>query len=324
MTDIFSLGCVFYFAIFDETILSDELGKDYQNIETRLKNEFEKTVEKAMSPDNSDQLMQIDLMVKMLKLDQYRPLVPEILQHPLFWEPSKSISFINAIRRKFDIMNPGFLNTMKNDYYEVLKEIQSKFNLSDPQFTSTHQIVLQQIQTKIRALDAKFEHNIKCDHELVMREIERKLENLESMFVEVNKLNYPKILQEVRDQIDSFGAIVINELTADQKEILKYMSMKFKSINVNVNESENPLKEVLDLIESFGTSVVGKLSTSQQDILKKIKKKLKSLDVKHEKISEQKVDDTIVLLDAHFLDDITNKYNEILKNIQQKYNDLDD
>ena len=314
---------MFYFVIFDEIILSNKIGKDYHNIEATLKNKIDKTVQKIMSHNNNDELMQIDLMAKMLKLvPSNRLSIQKIMQHPLFWDANTSILFIYAIRKKFDIIKCKFLNEMKINYQNVLREIQKKFKMSDPKFAREHKKALQQIKKKIYALDIEFERKIRNEHDHVMQEIQEKLEKFDLKFV--NIIDYPNLLQEVRNQIDIFGTIGKNQLTTDQEESFRNIKKNVYSVNFNLVETD--IKEVLELIKAFETSTVGKLTVDKKKILNKIKKGLRSLDVRPSfanGIEQPKIEDIIVLLDIKFLDDIMEKHKKIIKDINEKFLMLD-
>ena len=60
-------------------------------------------------PNLSEKLLQMDLMMRMLNLDQeFRPSTQEMLEHSSFWSADKRLQFILEIRKKFDVLDQKF------------------------------------------------------------------------------------------------------------------------------------------------------------------------------------------------------------------------
>ena len=125
-SDIFSLGCVFYFVIFDGNILWQELGMNYKDVEDKL----EEKLQLLNDQGNNQQFLQMDLLMRMLKSEpELRPSLKKVISHPLFWNDNKILEFILEIRKKFDVLDPKFdvldprfLRQIKNEHQKVLTE----------------------------------------------------------------------------------------------------------------------------------------------------------------------------------------------------------
>ena len=111
-SDVFSLGCVFYFVIFDGIILWQELRMRYKDVEEKL----EEKRQELNDQGKNEQFLQLDLLNGMLKFEpELRLSAQNILHHPLFWDNKKCLQFILDIRKKFDILDPKFTRKIKDD-----------------------------------------------------------------------------------------------------------------------------------------------------------------------------------------------------------------
>ena len=113
------MGCVFYFVIFDGSILWEESGINYSEVENKLKEKLHE----MNGLGNNEQFLQMDLLIRMLKLKQkLRPSTRHILHHPLFWVDKKKLNFVLEIRKRFEVLEPQFVRKIKNEHQKVLDE----------------------------------------------------------------------------------------------------------------------------------------------------------------------------------------------------------
>ena len=128
LSDVFSLGAVFYYVCVGN-MLSNELGLDYIGVDDLL---ITKVQSLANGPGNNNQIMQMDLLRRMLKLKpELRPSVKKVLHHPLFWDDKRCLDIILQIRKKFDILDPNFIRKIRNDHQKVLDDTPLVQNLKD-------------------------------------------------------------------------------------------------------------------------------------------------------------------------------------------------
>ena len=128
-SDVFSLGLVFHFVIFDGIILSQDLKMSYKDVEGKL----EEKRQELNDQENNEQLLQMDLLMRMLKLKpELRPSAERVMSHPLFWDDKRCLEFILAIRKKLDVLDPKFLRKIKDEHQKVLDEtpIVQKLNVA--------------------------------------------------------------------------------------------------------------------------------------------------------------------------------------------------
>ena len=130
-SDVFSLGCVFFFVISGGTILSQKLDQKYTDIDTKLKTMLKDLIQKDKE---SQQFLQMDLIPQTLNLKpELRPSAQQILHHPLCWDDKKCLEFIVAIRNKFDFLDATFIKKVKksDERQMVLRETPAVENLRD-------------------------------------------------------------------------------------------------------------------------------------------------------------------------------------------------
>ena len=92
-------------------------------MEEKLKITMQEMIKVDNNPNLSQELLQLDLIQKMLKLNkELRPSTQQILHHPLFWTDDKSLSLFLDIRKKFDVLSAAFakaIDDRKMDYQIV-------------------------------------------------------------------------------------------------------------------------------------------------------------------------------------------------------------
>ena len=80
----------------------------------------------------NEQLLQMDLLMRMLKLDpELRPSAKKVLSYPLFWDDKRCLEFILDIRKKFDVLDPKFTRKIKDEHQKVLDKIPTVLKLKD-------------------------------------------------------------------------------------------------------------------------------------------------------------------------------------------------
>ena len=127
-SDVFSLGLVFHFVIFDGIILWQELGMNYKDLEEKL----EEKRQELNDQGKNEQLLQMDLLMRMLKLEpELRPSAEKVLSHPLFWEDKRCLEFILDIRKKFDVLAPKFTRKIKDEQQKVPDATPTVLKLKD-------------------------------------------------------------------------------------------------------------------------------------------------------------------------------------------------
>jgi serine/threonine-protein kinase/endoribonuclease IRE1 len=98
--DVFSLGCIFYFALSNvDHAFEEEFAEDTSSmLPTVAQSSIYHIVEK-----NWQRILAKSLIENMIKTDPYeRPNVEEILQHPIFWNVYKAYTFFHKC---FETMN---------------------------------------------------------------------------------------------------------------------------------------------------------------------------------------------------------------------------
>ena len=118
-SDVFSLGCVFYFVIFDGSVLWQDLGMNYKDVEEKLEEKRQELNEQG----SNEQLLQMDLLMRTLKLElELRPSAKKVLHHPLFWADKRCLEFILEIRKKIEVLEPMFVRRIKYEHQKVIYE----------------------------------------------------------------------------------------------------------------------------------------------------------------------------------------------------------
>ena len=88
-----------------------------------VEKKFEEKRQELNDQGNNKQLLQMDLLMKMLKLEpKLRPSAKRVLSHPLFWTDKRCLEFILDIRKKFDVLDPKFTCKIKDKHQKVLDE----------------------------------------------------------------------------------------------------------------------------------------------------------------------------------------------------------
>ena len=101
---------------------------NYKDVEVKL----EKKRQELNDQGNSKQLLQMDLLMRMLKLEpELRPSAKKVLSHPLFWDDKRCLEFILDIRKKFDVLDPKFTRKIKDEHQRVLDETPTVLKLKD-------------------------------------------------------------------------------------------------------------------------------------------------------------------------------------------------
>ena len=89
--------------------MSNELSHKYLGVEKKLKDKLQELIDMGNDPNLSEKLLQMDLMIRMLNLDQeLRPSTQEMLEHLSLWSADKRLQFILEIRKKFDVLDQKF------------------------------------------------------------------------------------------------------------------------------------------------------------------------------------------------------------------------
>ena len=92
---------------------------NYKDLEEKL----EEKRQELNDQGKNEQLLQMDLLMRMLKLEpELRPSAEKVLSHPLFWADKRSLEFILDIRKKFDVLDPKFARKIKDEHQKVLDE----------------------------------------------------------------------------------------------------------------------------------------------------------------------------------------------------------
>ena len=94
---------------------------NYKDVEEKLKEKCQELNDQG----KNKQLLRMDLLIKMLKLEpELRPSVEKVLHHAFFWENKRCLDFIIEIRKKFDVLDPKLARKFKDgmEYQKVLKE----------------------------------------------------------------------------------------------------------------------------------------------------------------------------------------------------------
>ena len=101
---------------------------NYKDLEEKL----EEKREELNDQGKNEQLLQMDLLMRMLKLEpELRPSAKKVLSHPLFWDDKKCLEFILAIRKKFDVLDPKFIRKTKDEHQKILDATPTVLKLKD-------------------------------------------------------------------------------------------------------------------------------------------------------------------------------------------------
>ena len=101
---------------------------NYKDLEEKL----EEKREELNDQGKNEQLLQMDLLMRMLKLEpELRPSAEKVLGHLLFWDDKRCLEFILAIRKKFDVLDPKFKRKIKDEHQKVLDATPTVLKLKD-------------------------------------------------------------------------------------------------------------------------------------------------------------------------------------------------
>ena len=101
---------------------------NYKDLEKKLE---EKRQELNVQGKN-EQLLQMDLLMRMLKLEpELRPSAKKVLSHLMFWDDKRCLEFILDIRKKFDVLDPMFKRKIKDEHQKVLDATPTVLKLKD-------------------------------------------------------------------------------------------------------------------------------------------------------------------------------------------------
>uniref|UniRef100_A0A3B3RS14 Serine/threonine-protein kinase/endoribonuclease IRE1 n=2 Tax=Paramormyrops kingsleyae TaxID=1676925 RepID=A0A3B3RS14_9TELE len=95
--DIFSAGCVFYYAVSEG---SHPFGKSLQRQANILAGACSLD---SLQPDRHDDIVAADLILQMLSMEpQRRPLADSVLKHPFFWSLEKQLQFFQDVSDRIE------------------------------------------------------------------------------------------------------------------------------------------------------------------------------------------------------------------------------
>lgn len=101
-SDIFSLGCVFYFTLTDG---KHPFGESLMRQSNILTNKFDLSHLKEI---NHDEILSSELIADMISENlQVRPCADAILRHPLFWSEGKMLDFLQSVSDRVEKLNTG-------------------------------------------------------------------------------------------------------------------------------------------------------------------------------------------------------------------------
>lgn len=207
-SDVFSLGCLFYFVVYG-SILWLEFGKTYNHVEAKLREKLQIMIDQDkitnqntnlsqaavnqsnivvqnQNPNANQEFLLMDLLIRILKFDKDNRLsTQKIFYHPSFWGATKCISFINAIRKKFDVIRSDYLNKLISSL-----SVNQRQPITDNKFMN----ILKSVKTNINSLVTKYHNEFSISDMKILKKVNEIVEvKLQNEYNQQTVASFPNV-----------------------------------------------------------------------------------------------------------------------------------